>query len=227
MILILLLGMIFYFFCDLKTVKVKNSTLYTEQEIENYVLDDPYSGNTMYVFVKNLIDPREDIPFVDHLDVRLTGLHSVEVTVTEKKMMAYLAAEEGSYIYFDSEGKVMEISDRLIDGLIPVSGIACGEVKAGDKLPVEDDLLTYLTAVLKSLAKYEITPESITFHDLNTVSFLYQGIEVSLGRQEYLDEKMMRIPKILPYLEGMTGILHLENWSPDNTDIVFKKIVRE
>ena len=50
------------------------------------------------------------------------------------------------------------------------------------------------------------------------------GIQILLGKQTDLEEKLMRLPKILPYLEGMTGILHLENWSRDNTDIVFKNV---
>ena len=41
--------------------------------------------------------------------------------------------------------------------------------------------------------------------------------------RDYLEEKIMRLPHILPYLDGQTGILHLEDWTEDNTDIVFER----
>ena len=39
---------------------------------------------------------------------------------------------------------------------------------------------------------------------------------------KYLDEKIMRLQYILPTINGQAGILHLENWTPESTDIVFE-----
>ena len=223
----LLLGMLIYFGCDIKTVNVKGNTLYTAEEIEDYVLDDAYSYNSVYAMVKNLLKPPEDIPFVESVKVRMGGLNSVTITVTEKKMIAYLTLSDGTFAYFDGEGVVQEVSERLIENVLPVTGITCEEASAGDSLPVETDELDYLTALLKGLEKYEITPAQITFAEDGSVSFLYAGIEIRMGKDSNLEEKLMRLPRILPYLEGMTGILHLENWSPDNTDIVFKRVEQQ
>ena len=51
----------------------------------------------------------------------------------------------------------------------------------------------------------------------------YGGIVINVGDKSYLEEKIMRLPHILPNIEGQSGILHLENWTPDNTDIVFER----
>ncbi len=39
----------------------------------------------------------------------------------------------------------------------------------------------------------------------------------------YLEEKIDRVLRILPEIEGMYGTLHVENYSNQNTDIVFEK----
>lgn len=223
----LLLGMFIYFGCNIKSVTVKGSTLYTDEEIENYVLNDAYSYNGVYAALKNLLKPRKDIPFVESVTVRLSGIHSVSIIVKEKKVIGYLALSDGTYAYFDGEGTVQEVSDRLLENVIPVSGIACQEASAGDALPIEKDELSYLTSLLKGLEKYEITPEQIQFDDDEGATVLSQNIQIQMGKDVYLEEKLMRLSRIMPYLEGMNGILHLENWSPDNTDIVFKKISQE
>ena len=213
-----------YFCCRVQTVEVEGNTLYTQRQIQDYVLDGTYSYNSVYAVVENLLHPKKDIPFVDSVKVRMTGLNALRITVTEKSMIGYLTLADGTYAYFDRDGVVQETSDRLLEGLLPVGGIPCEEARAGDKLPADDEILTYLTALLKGLEKYEITPQGITFAEDGSATLQYQGIQIQLGKQTDLEEKLMRLPKILPYLEGMTGILHLENWSRDNTDIVFKNV---
>ncbi|MBO5657073.1 MAG: hypothetical protein J6R94_02695 [Agathobacter sp.] len=46
---------------------------------------------------------------------------------------------------------------------------------------------------------------------------------MQLGGIENLTQKVDRMAKILPTLEGMAGTLHLENWTEQNTNIVFEK----
>ena len=60
---------------------------------------------------------------------------------------------------------------------------------------MDEEILTYLTALLKGLEKYEITPEEITFSDDGSAIVQYQGIQILLGKQTDLEEKLMRLPK--------------------------------
>jgi cell division protein FtsQ len=80
-----------------------------------------------------------------------------------------------------------------------------------------------LTALLKALNKYDIPVAAGAFDEAGNLSVAYNNIWISVGDQTYLEEKIMRLPHILPQLEGQSGTLHLENWSEDNTDIVFEK----
>ena len=42
-----------------------------------------------------------------------------------------------------------------------------------------------------------------------------------LGADTDLEEKMTRVAAILPELEGMSGVLHLEDFTEDTQNIVF------
>ena len=70
-ILVLLFGAGAYFLCPLQTVTVEGTDLYTSEEIQNYILDDEYSTNTVYVYVKNKLFPKGDAEFIDHFNVQM------------------------------------------------------------------------------------------------------------------------------------------------------------
>ena len=45
---------------------------------------------------------------------------------------------------------------------------------------------------------------------------------MKLGDTEELTEKVVRLEKIMPNLEGLSGTLHMEDWTEDTTDITFR-----
>ena len=51
----------------------------------------------------------------------------------------------------------------------------------------------------------------------------YGTVKVSMGSLEFLTQKVERLAKIKPQLQGMEGTLHLENWTEETTNIVFDK----
>lgn len=71
------------------------------------------------------------------------------------------------------------------------------------------------------LEKTEQKPDRLVFNDMKQLVLYYGDIEVRLGNDENMDEKMNRLSGILPQLEGMAGILHLENITEDTQAVVF------
>lgn len=49
------------------------------------------------------------------------------------------------------------------------------------------------------------------------------NIHCNLGRDTLLEEKITRVAAILPKLSDFTGILHLEDYETDITNIIFSK----
>ena len=73
------------------------------------------------------------------------------------------------------------------------------------------------------LDKYELEPEMIYVTESGQVLLSYGKIQVNVGENEYLNEKIIRLQKIMPQIEGMEGTLHLETWTETTTDIYFEK----
>ena len=78
----------------------------------------------------------------------------------------------------------------------------------------------------KMLEKMEEKPDRLVFNDLNQLVLYYGTIEVRLGDDENMDEKINRLVGILPELEGMSGILHMENTTEDSESVVFDDATR-
>ncbi|MBP5596158.1 MAG: cell division protein FtsQ/DivIB [Pseudobutyrivibrio sp.] len=219
-----LLAMAAYFFCPLKKVTVEGTDLYTSKEVSDYILDDKYSSNTIYVFVKNKLFPKGDAEFIERFDVQITGMHSVNIVCKEKAILGYMTQDDGKYVYFNYEGKIAEISETYIErGYMKVDGVTCEDPKVGDKLSIGSDQIGYLTSLIKILKKNSLMPNEISYDENNHITLVYDTYNISLGNRSRLEEKIERVMLILPKIEGMQGTLHLENYSSQNTDIVFEK----
>ena len=223
-ILLAILGVAAYILCPLKKVTVEGTDLYTSKEVSEYILDDQYSSNTVYVFIKNKLFPKGDAEFIDHFEVQMTGMHSINIVCKEKSILGYVSQEDGKYVYFDYDGKIVEISETYIErGYMKVKGVTCEEPKIGDKLSIGSDQIGYLTSLIKILKKNSLMPNEISYDENNHITLVYDTYNISLGSKSLLEEKIERVMLILPNIAGMYGTLHLENYSNQNTDIVFEK----
>ncbi|MBQ7147935.1 MAG: hypothetical protein IJR96_04215 [Pseudobutyrivibrio sp.] len=223
-ILVGLAGVGAYFLCPLQEVSVEGTDLYTAEEIQGYILDDEYSGNAIYAFLKNKAFPKGDAEFIDSFDVKLTGMNSLTIICNEKKILGYLSQEDGNYIYFDYDGVITEISQTFVDrGYMKVEGVSCEEPERGKKLTIGEEQIGYLTSLIKILQKNNLMPNVVSYDENGRIILAYDTYNISLGSSVYLEEKIDRVMRILPQLEGLHGTLHLENYSNSSADIVFEK----
>lgn len=71
-------------------VVVEGNELYDSSQIESMILDDDYSWNSLYVYLKYRFKDIGEVPFVDTMEVSLDNPHTVHVKVYEKGMLGYL-----------------------------------------------------------------------------------------------------------------------------------------
>lgn len=208
-----------------KEVVVEGNELYSSQQIESLVLNDEYSWNSLYVDLKYRFVDTGDVPFVDTMEVSLDDPHTVRISVYEKGILGCFYIETlGQNAYFDKDGFVVETSTEEIPGVPKVTGITCEEVVLYEQLPLEQaDVLKKLLNLTQTLKKYDLLPQEIHYDEKLEPTLTYYGIKVAVGPEEYLSQKVVRLSTILPQLAGLYGTLHLETWTPDNTDIVFER----
>jgi len=208
-----------------ENVVVEGNELYSSTQIENMVLNDEYSWNSLYVDLKYRFVDIGEVPFVDTMEVSLDNPHTVHIKVYEKGMLGYLYINSiGQNAYFDKDGFVVETSTEVIDGVPKITGISCEEVVLYEKLQLENsDILRDLLNLTQTLKKYNLLPDEIQY-DSNMEPVLYYGtIQVKIGSEDNLSQKVVRLSIILPQLDGLSGTLHLETWTPDTTDIIWDR----
>ncbi len=208
-----------------ENVVVEGNELYSSKQIENMVLDDEYSWNSLYVYLKYRFVDIGEVPFVDTMEVSLDSPHTVHIKVYEKGMLGYLYIDSiGQNAYFDKDGFVVETSTDVIEGVPKITGIKCNEVVLYEKLTLENTrILRDLLTLTQTLKKYELLPDEISYNS-NMEPVLYYGpIQVNVGSEDNLSQKVVRLSIILPQLSGLSGTLHLEAWTPETTDIIWDR----
>lgn len=206
-------------------VVVAGSERYSDEEIKEWLLDDEYSWNSLYVFFKYKFEEPRDLVFVDSADVSLTPPHTLNIMVHDKELMGRIYIESmGQNAYFDKQGMVVEMSSEEINGIPKINGMDVDQIVLGEKLPIKgNSVLKNLLSLTQVLKKYELAPKSIKYGGEGSYTLKYGKISVLLGQAENFNEKVSRLSKILPQLDGKKGTLHLESWSENTTDIMFEQ----
>ena len=208
-----------------KNVKVEGNLLYDENLIKTTVLNDEYSWNSLYVFLKYTFTDTQQLPFIDTMEITMEDPQTLHIKVYEKGLLGYLYIPAiGQNAYFDKDGIVVETSSRVIENVPQVEGLNCNEVVLYEKLPIDDKLLKQLLTLTQTLKRDGLEPDAIVYGVKNAPVLKYDLVSVNMGSMEYLTQKVERVKKILPELSGMSGILHLEKWDEQTTNIVFEKV---
>ena len=206
-------------------VEVSGNKLYDESVIKDTLLEDEYSWNSLYVYFKYLFADTSNIPFVDTVEVTLEDPHTLHIEVYEKGMVGYLyipGIDENAY--FDKDGIVIETSSRVIENVPKIEGVTCDEVVLYEKLPISKEILQQILQLSQALKREKMVPESIVYGEPDEPVLDYGDVWVSLGDLELLTQKVERMAKIKPSLENQHGILHLEDWTEESTNIRFEII---
>lgn len=209
-----------------KEVEVKGNEHYSKEQIEKIVLRDEYAWNSLYVYLKYKFTQTTSIPFVDTVEVKLQTPQKLSIQVYEKAILGYLYIPSiDQNAYFDKDGFVVETSKKKIEGIPKVEGLECEQVVLYEKLPIKSEkILKSLLIATQALKKQEVVPDAIMFEENGDISLSYdKRILVILGSSENLTKKILRLPYVLPELEGMKGTLHVENWTENTRDIIFDK----
>lgn len=209
-----------------KKVEVEGNQLYDSSVIEDAVLNDDYSWNSLYVFLKYKFVDTKEIPFIDTMEISLKNPQVLHIKVYEKGMMGYLYVSSiDENVYFDKDGFVVETSSEVIDGVPQMKGIECDTVVKYEKLPIKGADLREILTLTQALKRNSLIPDSITYGGANEPELAYGKVKVTMGSLNLLTQKVERLAKIKPSLEGMEGTLHLENWTEETTNIVFDQKV--
>lgn len=163
-----------------KQVEVKGNELYPDEQIEASILNDAYSWNSLYVYLKYKLGRTDEVPFVDTMEVSLKNPHSVQIHVIRKRTARLSLLDSiGKNAYFDKDGFVEETSSRVIEGVSKITGLSSNDVVLYEKLSFDDKkALKTLLTVTQTLKKYEMIPDTINYDAQKQITLYYGNVAV-------------------------------------------------
>lgn len=230
MAICLILGILIVVFLVLAVQKVDNKNIifegnekYTNDEMINFIFESKWDKNPFVIYFKTKYGKQKVIPFVDEYNIEIVSLNSVKVTVYEKKIIGYVSYM-GTYMYFDKDGTVVESSLELLEGVPKVTGLEFDSIILHEKLPVEEDeVFDLILDTTQALKKYSIPVDKIYISGDKEVTLYIDEIEVMLGRNIDMDDKVRTLRDMMPNLEGLRGELDLKEYNTGDSGYTFKK----
>lgn len=216
-VLIIAAAVIWEYF-GVEEINVTGNEHYSEEEIEKMVMKGPLGHNSVYLFLKYNNRSIRDVPFIERMDVTIDSPTEVTVNVYEKAIAGYVKYL-GRYMYFDRDGIIVESSTEEIPGIPYVTGLEFDECVLYEPLPVQnEEVFSTILALTQLFDKYEIKPDRIFFDDTMNVTLYFGNARVLLGSMDNIDEKMMKLKSVIDSIKGLSGELHLENYSIDKDE---------
>ena len=224
-LLLLLLGGVWWFLTTytIHTVTVEGSTHYTDEEIEDIVFQTPLDNISLILSWKYRNQNITNVAFIESIEVTVVGNDSVRIRVYEKSLAGYMEYL-GQYVYFDKDGTVVEVSSQVTSGIPLVTGLQFDSVVLGEPLPVNNaEVFQYILELTNLINKYELTVDKIYFSPDSEMTLYIGSVLVSLGDSTLLTEKMMKLRDMYDELDGLSGTLHLENYTSGSSVITFTR----
>ena len=212
-----------YFTCNVKTVRVTGSTLYTSREIAEQVISDDTQlrHNSVFLAALYMTPWAPKIPFVENVRVSLDSPDSITITVRDMDIAGYIPYA-GKNLYFSADGIVLENSPLTIRNAAFVTGLSITKGEIGSRMEAENAAgLDLVLSALEILRKYELHTESIYLGKTGGVTMYLDQIKVQLGRTDF-ELKISKIAQIYPYLEGRSGTINMTNYSSSDENIILK-----
>ena len=207
----------------IKNIYVSGNTHYTNEEIIDMVMTDKMCDNSIYLSLKYRNKSIEGVPFIEKMSVEIVSPETVRINVYEKAVAGYISYL-GRYMYFDRAGIVVESSLEASSNVPEVLGLSFNYVIIHEKLPVEkQEVFEEILDITQLLSKYNLHANKIFFDSEYNVYLYFDGIEVSIGTKDYIDEKIIQLQYILPNLEGKSGILEMKDFNEDTKNVTFEE----
>lgn len=204
-----------------ENIVVEGNVHYSRDEIIEMVMTDKLSYNSLYLSLKYRNKEIKNIPFIETMSVKVGSPDTITITVYEKSVAGYVEYM-GRYMYFDRDGIVVESSETKTQGIPQVTGVQFDHVILYEPLPVENnDIFQEILSITQMLKKYELVTDKIYFNEAYEITLYFDQVRVRLGSKD-LEEKIMRLPHILPELAGKSGSLRMENYSDESEKITFE-----
>ena len=128
------------------------------------------------------------------------------------------------YCYFNENGIAIVQQNAAIEGIPEVLGITVTGWTSEEKVAVAQESASDfddVCGIAKTLSGYDMQIAWIAANGDRTFTLIFDNIQVQLGKNVNMDEKISELADLWDELKGRSGILHLENYDSGTDSIIF------
>ncbi len=182
---------------ELKHFTVTGGSRYSAQEMERLLVTKPTDKVSLFFWLRMRLFGAGEIPFVEKVEIELTGRGSVEVTVHDK-LVTGCVEQMGSYLYFDREGMVVESSRQRLMDVPLVTGLKFSKIVLRERMvTAKEGIFDVILDLARLIQKNELEVSQIAFGADDAVTLYVDGNVVSLGKKEHYDEALAVLKSLI------------------------------
>ncbi|WP_027632871.1 cell division protein FtsQ/DivIB [Clostridium hydrogeniformans] len=186
-------------FFNISTIFVENNKIVSNDEI---LQKSPIkTGHNIFYFNKNnIIKSIQEIPYIEKVKIERQLPKTIILKVKEREAFFYGIFDKTYYV-FDKDMRVLEKRDNLEGlNLVNVTGFDYSNVEVGHTIQDEsvrkNDLIKDISKLLAAnVSTIQFT--SINIEDPLSIKFGYKDIEIRIGTEDGLKEKLNKVLNIL------------------------------
>ena len=223
-ILLLLFGATgwFFIFFLFRNVEVAGSTHYSDEQVKDIVLKGPLADNSILAPFFCSRKSTGEISFIDAVEVSYVEPDTILIGVKEKQSIGCVRYLD-CYVYFDREGTAIESSVERDENIPYYAGMEPSSICLNQPIQLKDGVFLRVAVSLFQMFQENVQPpDYVSVDEQSKIMLVYGEVQVNLGKNECLDDKISRMSAILPQLGGRKGILHLENVTSERKNITFE-----
>ncbi len=198
---------------ELKHFTVTGGSRYSAKEMERLLVTKPTDKVSLFFWLRMRLFGAEEIPFVEKVEIELTGRGSVEVTVHDK-LVTGCVEQMGSYLYFDREGMVVESSRQRLMDVPLVTGLKFSKIVLRERMvTAKEGIFDVILDLARLIQKNELEVSQIAFGADDAVTLYVDGNVVSLGKKEHYDEALAVLKSLIAASGERKFKFAANNWS--------------
>jgi cell division protein FtsQ len=213
---------IFFMTCRLENITVEGNNHYSKEELIEKVVNKSTDRNTLLLYGRYKYGEVDSIPFVEDVSIEIINKNTAKIHVYEKVIIGCIE-HMGGYMYFDSDGYIVESSNEKVDKVPFITGLQFSKIVLYDKLEIpNNDLFLVILNITQLIYKYELDVNTIRFNKENEITLDCGNIKVLLGKRDTYDEQIAELKSLLPNAGNKKIVIDLRTFTEGQDKVIAK-----
>ncbi|MCR5517165.1 MAG: hypothetical protein K6F17_01170 [Lachnospiraceae bacterium] len=203
----------------IKEIKYSGNKWVSDETMTSYIFKGQSKPNLIRFYLSDKFKDKKSIPYVETYEVHCDWPNKLVINVYEKDVIGCIR-KDNLYYYIDKYGILLDVTNTKKEDVMIIQGVSVTDYEINKSMGATESILKDIFEIKKQLDKYNLSFEELNFDYKSEYVLRKGGLYISLGKGEYLVEKLFELSQVYYELPG-TGTLHLENCSGQKKNLYF------